>query len=268
MDETKYFEKIAEYKLLAKHEVGQNFLIDSETSKRIVDLAEINAEDRVLEIGSGAGSLSFFIEKTPAKATLIDIDEGLVQKLLEDFKDSNHMTPTIGNAMKYDYEPFTKIISNLPYYITSAILERILLNAKNLKTGVFMVQKEVVARLRAPLGSEDYGPLGLLIDYRCDFKKGFNVSRTSFVPAPHVESSVFVLKTKEDRDIEAANKLYALSSALFLHKRKTVLNNLAGYLKDAEKAKEALNKANIAPNKRPQEITLASYLALLDVLAK
>lgn len=268
MDETKYFEKIAEYKLLAKHEVGQNFLVDPVASKRIVDLAEINADDKVLEIGSGAGSLSFFIEKTPAKAVLIDIDEGLVQKLLEDFKESDHMLPTIGNAMKYDYESFTKIISNLPYYITSAILERILLNAKNLKTGVFMVQKEVVSRLRAPLGSEDYGPLGLLITYRCDFEKGFNVPRTSFVPVPHVESSVFVLKAKEGSNIETANRLYVLTSAMFLHKRKTILNNLTSYLKDAEKAKRALEEANIAPNKRPQEITLGSYLTLLGVLTK
>lgn len=266
MDETKYFERIAEYKLLAKHEVGQNFLIDTDAAKHIVDLAEINAEDKVLEIGSGAGSLSFYIEQTPADATLIDIDEGLVQKLLEDFKDSTHMKPTIGNAVKYDYEPFTKIISNLPYYITSAILERILLNAKNLKTGVFMVQKEVVSRLRAPVGSEDYGPLGLLIAYRCDFIKGFNVPRTSFVPAPHVESSVFVLKAKECMDIETANKLYVLASALFLHKRKTILNNLTNHLKDGAKAKEVLEKANILPTKRPQELKLESYLAILEAL--
>lgn len=266
MDESKYFERIAEYKLLAKHEVGQNFLIDTDAAKHIVELAEINENDNVLEIGSGAGSLSFFIEQTPAKATLIDIDEGLVQKLLEDFKDSNHMKPTIGNAMKYDYEPFTKIISNLPYYITSAILERILLNARNLQIGVFMVQKEVVSRLRAPVGSEDYGPLGLLIAYRCDFLRGFNVPRTSFVPAPHVESSVFVLKAKENVDMEIANKLYALANSLFLHKRKTILNNLTNYLKDADKAKEALEKANIQPNKRPQELKLEAYLALLNAL--
>ena len=84
MNEEQYFEKIAEYKLLAKHEVGQNFLIDSDTSKRIVDLAEIDENDTVLEIGSGAGSLSYFIEQKATQADLIDIDDGLVQKLIED----------------------------------------------------------------------------------------------------------------------------------------------------------------------------------------
>lgn len=265
MNEEQYFEKIAEYKFLAKHEVGQNFLIDNDASKRIVDLAEINENDTVLEIGSGAGSLSYFIEQKAKQADLIDIDDGLVQKLIEDFKGSKNVNPQIGNAMKWDYEKYTKIISNLPYYITSAILERVLLNAKNLKTGVFMVQKEVVSRLKAPLGSEDYGPLGLLIAYRSDFVKGFNVPRTSFAPAPHVDSSVFVLKIKND-NIEEASKLYKLVSALFLHKRKTIYNNLSQHLKDNAKAKETLEKAGIKANLRPQDVSLDGYLKLLRSL--
>ena len=265
MNKEQYFEKIAEYKLLAKHEVGQNFLIDADAAERIIDLAAIDETDSVLEIGSGAGSLSFFIEQKASKADLIDIDEGLIQKLIEDYKDSKTVCPMVGNAMKWDYSKYTKIISNLPYYITSAILERVLLNAKALKTGVFMVQKEVVSRLKAPLGSEDYGPLGLLIQYRADFVKGFNVPRTSFAPAPHVDSSVFVLKIKND-DLEEAGKLYQMVSGLFLHKRKTIYNNLSQYLKDPTKAKETLEKAQIKANLRPQDISLDGYLKLLRSL--
>ena len=265
MNKEQYFEKIAEYKLLAKHDVGQNFLIDADAAERIVDLATIDESDTVLEIGSGAGSLSFFIEQKASKADLIDIDEGLIQKLIEDYKDSKTVNPMVGNAMKWEYSKYTKIISNLPYYITSAILERVLLNAKNLKTGVFMVQKEVVSRLKAPLGSEDYGPLGLLIQYRADFVKGFNVPRTSFAPAPHVDSSVFVLKIKND-DLEEAGKLYQMVSGLFLHKRKTIYNNLSQHLKDPVKAKETLEKAQIKANLRPQDISLDGYLKLLRSL--
>lgn len=262
MNEEQYFERIAEYKLLAKHEVGQNFLIDADAAKKIVGLAEIEEDDCVLEIGSGAGSLSYFIEQAPAKADLIDIDEGLIQKLVEDFQRSGKVNPTIGNAMKWDYEKYTKIISNLPYYITSAILERVLLKARKLKIGVFMVQKEVVSRLKAPLGSEDYGPLSILIAYRADFVKGFNVPRTSFAPSPHVDSSVFVLKIKND-DIEEADKLYQMVSGLFLHKRKTIYNNLSQHLKDPEKAKKALDDAGIKANLRPQDVSLEGYLKLL-----
>ena len=108
MNKEQYFEKISEYKLLAKHEVGQNFLIDEDAAERIVDLAEIDDADAVLEIGSGAGSLSFFIEQKASKADLIDIDEGLVQKLIEDYKDSKVVSPMVGNAMKWDYTKYTK----------------------------------------------------------------------------------------------------------------------------------------------------------------
>lgn len=265
MDEAKYFEKVAEYKLLAKHEVGQNFLVDPVVAHRIVDLAEISESDKVLEIGSGAGSLSFFIEQQAKEADLIDIDEGLIAKVTDDFKESKNLNIQLGNAMKWDYEPYTKIISNLPYYITSAILERILLNAKALKKGVFMVQKEVIARLNAPVGNDNYGPLTILIKYRTKYSKGFVVSRNSFVPAPHIESSVFVLDVIND-NVEEAVKLYSLCSAMFLHKRKTILNNLGSYLKDNEKAKTVLEKAKIPENKRPQELGLDMYLSLLSAL--
>ena len=265
MDEIKYFEKVAEYKLLAKHEVGQNFLVDPMVARKIVDLAEINAEDKVLEIGSGAGSLSFFIEQQATNADLIDIDEGLIQKITEDFKDSKNLKIQLGNAMKWDYAPYTKIISNLPYYITSAILERILLTATNMKKGVFMVQKEVVSRLNAPVGNDNYGPLSILIKHRAKFTKGFVVSRNFFVPAPHIESSVFVLDIINNNAKEA-EELYSLCNAMFLHKRKTILNNLGSYLKDNEKAKEVLAKAKIPENKRPQEMSLDMYLSLLKCL--
>lgn len=265
MDETKYFEKVAEYKLLAKHEVGQNFLVDSDVARKIVELAEINKEDKVLEIGSGAGSLSYFIEQLASDADLIDIDEGLIQKITEDFKESSNLHIQLGNAMKWDYEPYTKIISNLPYYITSAILERILLTAKRMVKGVFMVQKEVLSRINAPVGNDNYGPLSILIKYRAKYSKGFVVSRNSFVPAPHIESAVFVLDVLND-NVAEANELYSMVSAMFLHKRKTILNNLGSYLKDNEKAKTLLVKAKIPENKRPQEINLEQYLSLLAAL--
>src|SRR5574344_1122430 len=102
MDEKNYFDNIAEYKLLAKHEVGQNFLIDKAVAKRIVDLADIVEGDTVLEIGSGAGSLSYFIAKTPSKATLIDIDPGLVAKVQGDFAQNDNVEAEQANALKYD----------------------------------------------------------------------------------------------------------------------------------------------------------------------
>jgi 16S rRNA (adenine1518-N6/adenine1519-N6)-dimethyltransferase len=266
MDEKSYFENIAEYKLLAKHEVGQNFLIDSEAAKKIIALADIEAQDKVLEIGSGAGSLSFFIAKEGAQADLIDIDEGLVAKLAEDFREENNLHSLKGNIMRWDVSPYSKIIGNLPYYITSGIIEKILLEAAGCDKAVLMVQKEVVSRFTAKIGSKDYGPLPLLINYRASLVKAFNVPRTSFSPSPHIESSVFVLNFNKNVKIEDAKNLYALASQLFLHRRKTIQNNLISVLQNSDKASSILNKCGISTTKRPEELSLADYLNLVSQL--
>ena len=154
MDKESYFERIAEYKLLAKHEVGQNFLVDPGVCERIVSLCEIKSGEKVIEIGCGAGSLSYFLNESEGSSDLIDIDEGLLAKLEEDFKGSDKVKPTYGNAVKWDYAPYDKIVGNLPYYITSLILEKVFLGASNCKKAVFMVQKEAAERILAPVGSK------------------------------------------------------------------------------------------------------------------
>lgn len=265
IDENEYFENVASYKLLAKHEVGQNFLIDRNVCKNIVSSLEIKEGDRVLEIGSGAGSLSYYLSQYKEEIDLIDIDEGLVTKLQNDFAGIDNIHPQIGNAMRFEMSGYTKIIGNLPYYITSGILERILLDAKDIKRGVFMVQRETYIRLNSSLGNKDYGPLPLLIKYRAKMNKLYSVPRTCFSPAPHIDSLVFSLDFFEDKnDMEKTRKLYSLISALFLHRRKTILNNLTAYIKDSAKAKEVLQKSAILPTKRPEELTLDDYLRLLE----
>ena len=119
MTEEKYFENIRSFKFLAKKEIGQNFLGDPEAAKRIVSLLEAKEGEKVLEIGSGAGSLSYFLSLGPAKADLIDIDEAMLQKLKEDFEGNPYLNIQFGNAMRYDYSSYDKIVGNLPYYITS-----------------------------------------------------------------------------------------------------------------------------------------------------
>ena len=263
MYEKRYFETIAEYRLLAKHEVGQNFLVDSSAAKRIVDALEVEGTDSVLEIGSGAGSLSYFLAESGADVDLIDIDEALVTKLEQDFQSNDNVHPLMSNALKHDCAKYGKIIGNLPYYITSGILEHVFLTAKNCRKAVFMIQKEALSRLLAQVGSEDYGPLNILMEFRSKPKRLFTVPRTSFSPAPHIDSAVFVCDFRND-DLETASELYRLTSAMFLHRRKTILNNLSMALKDPEKAKKVLAAAKIDERKRPQNLTLQDYLTLLE----
>lgn len=266
MNEEHYFETISEYKLLAKHEVGQNFLVDKASAKKIVELLHIEEGDRVLEIGSGAGSLSYYLSFYSSPITLIDIDEGLVTKLKNDFASHQNIEVLQANALKYDMVSFTKIVGNLPYYITSSLLERILLNASSCKTASIMVQKEVFSRLSSRPEQEGYGPLPILISYLTTLRREFIVPRSSFLPAPHVDSLVFTLTFDKNASREIARSLYALTSALFLHRRKTILNNLSSYLSSEEKAKLILQKVGIAENKRPEEIDVYGYLSILSLL--
>lgn len=264
----KYFEEIAQHKLLAKHEVGQNFLIDPEAAERIVSLGEFGETDNVLEIGSGAGSLSYFIASSSIKnADLIDIDEGLVTKLQNDFADVDNINVKQANALKTDMGEYTKIIGNLPYYITSSLIERCLLEGINAKKMVFMVQKEALNRLLSPVGSKDYGPLTILLNYRSTPKREFTVNRNAFAPAPHIDSSVFSLEIIQ-REKEKTKRFYRMLCSLFLHRRKTILNNLQSYLKDPDKSKASLLEAGIPFEARPESLALEKYLKLYEIIEK
>ena len=213
MNKEQYFEKIAEYKLLAKHEVGQNFLIDADAAERIVDLAAIDESDTVLEIGSGAGSLSFFIDQKASKADLIDIDEGLIQKLIEDYKDSKTVNPMVGNAMKWDYSKYTKIISNLPYYITSPVIMKLLSEDLPIENFTVMVQKEAADRLCADVGTRAAGAVTVAIQYYAEAEQLFFVSKGSFLPAPKVDSEVIRLTLRKPGTSDAATAASGTAAA-------------------------------------------------------
>ncbi len=265
MDVNKYFSSIKELKFLAKKEVGQNFLIDPDIAKKIVSLLELNESDNVLEIGCGAGSLSYFLSFGPAKATLIDIDESMLCKLQTDFKENEYLNIQYGNAMKFDYSPYGKIVGNLPYYITSSIIEKTLIGAKNASKMVFMIQKEAADRIMAPVNTKDYSPLSVYLSLVAKSKRVFNVSRHCFVPEPHVDSSVILIEFNKKHD-ENSFKAFKLSQSLFLKRRKTIYNNLKNLLHDELKAKETLEKASIDLNKRPEEIAPEQYLILTKLI--
>lgn len=144
MNKEQFFNDIKSFKFLANKSLGQNFLIDDKIASEIVNTLDVNENDNVLEIGSGLGSLSYFLVNSKAKITLIDVDENMVNILKDKFKDANILRV---NILKYDISSFDKIIGNLPYYITTSIIEYLLLNGHSLKTATLMVQKEVYDKL-------------------------------------------------------------------------------------------------------------------------
>jgi len=268
MSTEQFFKNIESLKLLAKKEVGQNFLIDPVVCEKIVSLLTASEKDSILEIGCGAGSLSYFLSFLKSNVDLIDIDEGLLVKVSEDFKNCQNIHPKRGNAMDYDYSTYTKIVGNLPYYITSGIIEKVVLGALKCEKAVFMVQKEAAQRLLAPVGDENCTPLTLLLNYLCNVTKVFNVGRNSFVPVPHVESTVIQLEFCRERQNQDTFAAYNLAKTLFLNKRKTILNNLKNNFPKVIPYTEVLKEAGIVESLRPQAINFEKFISLYSVLKK
>ena len=262
MNEKEFFDEIKSYKLLANKSLGQNFLVNPDVARKIVDKAEINANDRVLEIGAGLGSLSYFLQKSPGFSELIDIDERMLMFLKEHFNECENIEIKRQNILKYNLSGFTKIIGNLPYYITSGIIETLLLNAVDSQVIVLMTQKEVYPKLL----KSNKSPLSLFLNYVADISSMMEVNRNNFAPVPHVDSVVFTIKPNQNIKNTDNKELFKLIKQCFLLKRKNILNNLTNIIKNKEKAREILKILQVEPNKRPEELSIDFYINLLKTI--
>ena len=262
MNDKDYFEKVKSYKLIANKSLGQNFLINSQTANKIVSLLSLKEGDKVLEIGAGLGSLSYYLAESPTTVQLNDVDERMLMFLEEEFKDHSYVEVKRQNILKHNLIGFNKIIGNLPYYITSGIIEKLLLDAKDAETIVLMTQKEVYPKLL----SSNKSPLSLFLNYVANISSPINVGRNNFAPVPHVDSVVFVLTPNQNIKNKENEKLFNVMKQLFLLRRKNILNNLSNLVKNKEKAREILEKMGIGANKRPEELPIEFYINLLKML--
>lgn len=262
LDKTKYFEEVKSYKLIANKSLGQNFLVDSSIAEKIVEKLDVNKDDTVLEVGSGLGSLSYFLVQKEGQKTLIDIDKKILGFLHEKYKNMPDLRVKRQNILKADLSAFTKIIGNLPYYITSGIIEHILLNAVNAKKVVLMCQKEVYPKLT----KNNISPLSILLNYVSDISSPMNVSRNSFVPVPHVDSVVFELNINENIRDNTNKEVYKLMCKLFLHRRKNMLNCLSTVCKTREEGKIVLEKCGINENLRPEQLKIGDFQNIYQAL--
>ena len=262
MTEKEYFENIKSYKLIANKSLGQNFLINPQIAKKIVNLLELKESDKVLEIGAGLGSLSYFLAIAKCESELIDVDERMLMFLDKHFKDYQNINVKRQNILKHDLTGFNKIVGNLPYYITTGIIEKLLVDAKDAESMVLMTQKEVYPKLL----SSNKSPLSLFLNYVSDISSPIEIGRNNFTPVPHVDSVVFILKPNKNIKNEENEKLFKVMKQLFLLRRKNILNNLANLVKNKEKAREILGKMQIDTNKRPEELPIEFYINLLKML--
>ena len=228
---------------------GQNFLVDGKVLKRIADYARLGPSDRVLEIGPGTGNLTQVLSRTAGTVYAIEVDRSLAASLEGRF-DNVEVIP--GDALKVELPPYNKIVSNLPYQISSKITYRILQRPFDL--AVLMYQKEFAKRMVAPAGSDDYGRLSMIVGFYASAEILENVPRTAFRPVPQVSSSIVRLHPQSGATERVAfDHFMKLATGLFSHRRKKLISALEDvgvpkeYLSGLEKSILDLRPQELGP---------------------
>lgn len=201
---------------------GQHFLVDRGIAERIAGYAEISSTDRVLEIGPGRGSLTEFLAARAGRVYAIEADPELARYLEDRFPNVEVLQ---GDALRVDLPEYNKVVSNLPYHISTKITLRLLRNPFDLM--VLMYQREFVERMLASPGSREYGRLSVNVSYYADVEVLETVPRSAFRPMPHVSSSVVRLRPRRNRELVDESIFSSISRDLFTKRRKKVKNALA-----------------------------------------
>ena len=244
---------------------GQNFLIEPEISKRIVEAMEIQENDSVLEVGPGLGSLTHFIADKNAKYDAVDIDPRMIDFLKVVYKDNNNVQIIENDIRKQDISKYDKVVGNLPYNITTETIQYFLVNATKASRMVFMIQTEALNRFYDIKG-KDYGPVSVLLHLLGNVEKLFTVKAGSFYPAPKCSSVVFAINIDKTKNRVEAIGAYNLAKQLFLNRRKTIQNNLLNFTKNRELTLEVLERLLITPFSRPEDLSPETYLAIFRYL--
>ena len=251
----------------AKKELGQNFLINKKVCENIVNELVINENDKVLEIGPGLGALSDILINKCNDLTLVEYDAKFVNFLQLSYKDKSNVKIIKNNIIKEKDGGYNRVIGNLPYYMTTEILQFITQKLEKFESGVFMVQKECLKRLIA-LDGKDYSAFNVYLNYGYKISTSFEVKRNNFFPIPNVDSIVFKVDKKDNVNIDFNKKIYKIASILFLNRRKTILNNLNSYIKDKEKSITILNNCNLSENLRAEQLKVKDYETLANEMIK
>ena len=250
------------YQLRADKRFGQNFLIDANILQHIVSAAQLEASDRVLEIGPGLGVLTRALAAEAAEVLSIELDTRLFPLLHDSLATCSNVSLQQGDALEFDFDSLpsgTIMVANLPYNIATPLLMRALESGRFQRL-VVLIQKEVADRLIAKPQSAAYGLLTLLVGYFARVERLRNVAPSAFYPAPDVTSSVVRLSPYPQ--VSPKPELFALMRAGFAHRRKTLANNLrsAGY--GAQLVETALQKLELNPKVRAEALSLEQFRSL------
>ncbi|MBZ2038523.1 16S rRNA (adenine(1518)-N(6)/adenine(1519)-N(6))-dimethyltransferase RsmA [Streptococcus sanguinis] len=265
-----------------KKSFGQNFLTDTNILQKIVDTAEIDKKVNVIEIGPGIGALTEFLAESAAEVMAFEIDDRLVPILADTLRDFDNVTVVNQDILKVDLAQYIaelknpdlpiKVVANLPYYITTPILMHLIESGIPFSEFVVMMQKEVADRISAQPNTKAYGSLSIAVQYYMTAKVAFIVPRTVFVPAPNVDSAILKMVRRDQPAVAVQDEkfFFKVSKASFVHRRKTLWNNLTSYFGKSEETKgkltAALERAELSPSVRGEALSLEEFARLADAL--
>lgn len=280
LEETKFI--LNKYKITANKSLGQNFLIDDEVINNIIKASNINKEDLVIEIGPGLGTLTSKLLENAGKVIAIELDKKMITILEDRFRLYNNFKLLNEDILKVDLNKLieenkekiknVKIVANLPYYITTPIIMKLLEDRLNIDSITVMVQKEVADRITAKPGNKLSGAITYSVDYYAEAKEIVFVSKNSFIPAPEVDSEVIKLtiRDKAKVDLLSEDMFFKVIKASFMQRRKTLINGLlnSGIINDKEKIKDIFKEIGLEENIRGEKLTLQEFANLSNSIYK
>ncbi|MFD0591092.1 16S rRNA (adenine(1518)-N(6)/adenine(1519)-N(6))-dimethyltransferase RsmA [Paenibacillus sp. GCM10027627] len=269
-------EIIAKHGFSFKKSLGQNFLIDGNILSKIVAAAELDKTKGALEIGPGIGALTERLAEAAGKVTAVEIDQRLIPILADVLADKPHVEVVHGDVLKLDLGTLfetqfadcakVSVVANLPYYVTTPILMKLLEDRLPLQNIVVMIQKEVAQRMAAKPGGKEYGSLSVAVQYYCEPQLVCTVPHTVFIPQPNVDSAVIKLAVRDKPAVDVPDEAYFFQvvQASFAQRRKTLGNNLTAFLgKDRkEELLTVLSEAGIDPARRGETLSLEEFAEL------
>lgn len=279
LEETKFL--IKKYHINANKSLGQNFLIDDDVVDSIVSSANISSDDLVIEIGPGLGTLTARLLEKANKVIAIELDDKMIPILEERFHLYHNFELIHQDVLKVDLKQkieenkdkvsAVKIVANLPYYITTPIIMKLLEERLPVESITVMIQKEVADRLTAIPGKKNTGAITYCVSYYCEAQEVLLVPNTSFIPSPEVNSEVIQLTIRKEPPVIVRDEkfFFKVIHASFMQRRKTLLNGLANNgISSKEVLKKMLNDLQLDENVRGETLTLNQFAKISNYFSE
>ncbi len=258
-----------------KKKFGQNFLTDQkEVLRKIMEVSAVNENDTVLEIGPGEGALTALLLDTAEKVVTVEIDRDLEKILRKKFDGNPKYTLVMNDVLETDLKEYvgagTKVVANIPYYITSPIINKLIENRDVIDEIYIMVQKEVAERICAKKGKER-SVLTLAVEYFGEAEYLFTIPKEAFTPIPKVDSAFMSIKLYKDdkyKKLVAEDIFFKYVKAAFANKRKNLLNNFTSLGMSKDELRVVLNEVGIKETERAENLTIEDFINLIAVFEK